>query len=110
MNATAEPITKTHPDTSVSTVQRRWREAGLPGGNTGGWLRLPNGTNVQGWEDVIAWAKRRLAYVSEENLREIVEGRRHGIPTLCRDLSTELAAGLLSPTMVSWRNKPAKAA
>ncbi len=76
----------------------------------GGWLSLPNGQNVQGWDDLFAWAKRRLYYVSAENLREIVEGRRYGIPTLCRDSSVELAAGLLCPTPVSWRNKPPRAA
>ncbi len=41
----------------------------------------------------------------QPGLREIAEGRRIGIPTLCRDVPDQRAAGILSGKPVEWRNR-----
>jgi hypothetical protein len=42
-----------------------------------------------------------------DNLLEIAENRRIGIPTLCYDVAEERAAGMLTNGQVNWRMRKA---
>jgi len=89
-----------------SQLRRRLRasgyvSAGRSGG--GGWLDCHAFGNVQGY----AALRVKLAAVVRElppNLAEVATGRRVGTPTLSRASRLEVAAGLLSPGLISWRD------
>ena len=75
--------------------------AGRSGG--GGWLDCHALGAVQGY----AAPRHELARVARElppHLAEVATGRRVGVPTLSRASRLEVAAGLLSPGLVSWRD------
>lgn len=71
-------------------------------GNGGGWIKIGQ-KRIQSWRSVGIWldsVRARLPW----NLKEIVDGRRVGIPTLSRQDTLEVATGLLSHGDVSWRD------
>lgn len=92
-------------EASLARLRRRAKSLGIRG-HVGGWIRLPTGKNIQGWFSLAVWinevAKR---FPLPANLQEIVDGKRYGIPTLCRDDAQELVAALLSQCPVSLRSK-----
>ena len=82
-------------------LKRKAWKAGIVG-NGGGWLNI-GGKMLQGWNDLAVWldqVRARLPW----NLKEIVDGRRVGVPRLSRKDRFEVAAGLLSPDPVAWRD------
>ena len=89
-----------------SQLRRRLRasgyvSAGRSGG--GGWLDCHALGNVQGYGAL----RHELARVARElppHLAEVATGARVGTPTLSRASRLEVAAGLLSPGPVSWRD------
>lgn len=87
-------------------LRSRLRASGyISGGRSGGggWLDCHALGNVQGY----AALRHELARVARElppNLVEIANGERIGTPTLSRASRREVAAGLLSPKPVSWRD------
>lgn len=89
-----------------SQLRRRLRASGyVSGGRSGGggWLDCHALGAVQGY----AALRHELARVARElppNLLEIARGERVGTPTLSRASRLEVAAGLLSPGLVSWRD------
>ena len=89
-----------------SQLRRRLRASGyVSGGRSGGggWLDCHALGNVQGY----AALRARLAEVARElppNLAEVATGRRVGTPTLSRASRVEVAAGLLAPGPVCWRD------
>lgn len=95
-----------------SQLRRRLRASGyVSGGRSGGggWLDCHALGQVQGY----AALRAKLAAVARElppNLAEVARGRRVGTPTLSRASRLEVAAGLLCPGPVSWRDsvRPAR--
>ncbi len=82
-------------------LKKKARKAGIVG-SVGGWLTI-GGMMTEGWNDLAIWldqVRSKLPW----NLKEIVDGRRVGIPTLSRKDRLEVAAGLLSHGQVSWRD------
>lgn len=84
------------------TLQRRARAAGITG-RVGGWLAMPTGRPVHGWSGLECWLQEQAARLPW-NLAEIASGARVGVPTLRRSDPQELAAGLLAPGQVCWRD------
>jgi len=87
---------------TLGQLKRRANAIGIFG-NGGGWLTLPNDLRFQGWYSLGFWLDQIRPRLPE-NLKEIAEGRRVGIPTLSRKSRLEVAAGLLSGREVSWRD------
>lgn len=89
-----------------SQLRRRLRASGyVSGGRSGGggWLDCHALGAVQGY----AALRHLLAQVARElppHLTEVARGQRVGTPTLSRASRLEVAAGLLSPGPVSWRD------
>ena len=87
-------------------LRRRLRASGyVSGGRSGGggWLDCHALGNVQGYGAL----RHLLAQVAREllpHLAEVATGRRVSTPTLSRASRLEVAAGLLSPGLVSWRD------
>lgn len=86
---------------TVAKLRAKAHKAGIFG-NGGGWVQIGR-KNIQSWNSVGVFLdemRKRLPW----NLKEIVDGRRVGIPTLSRIDTLEVVAGLLSPDPVSWRD------
>jgi hypothetical protein len=83
-----------------AAIRRRAHALGIKG-NVGGWITIGR-KNLQGWWAVADFVLAR-ANKLDENLREIVDGRRVGTPTLSTDCTSEMVAALASTCTVSLR-------
>jgi hypothetical protein len=67
--------------------------------------KLARAISLENWGFVRDWALARVSKSNSQNLLGIIQGKRIGFPTLCRDDLDEFAAGLLAPQGCSWRNR-----
>jgi hypothetical protein len=86
---------------TLNAVKKRAHSLGIRG-YVGGWITVGK-KNLQGWYSVYDFVTRKYQNLPE-NLKEIADGRRVGIPTLCKDDTDEMVAALLSKGEVSLRS------
>lgn len=87
-------------DITINALKKRAKTLGIRG-HVGGWITIGK-KNLQGWWAVQNFVTRRYEALPE-TLKEIADGRRVGIPTLCRDVTDDMVAALLGRGEVSLR-------